>query len=568
MGWRRFPTSSRSGKLHKHETESTFVRHIPCGECGSKDNNSLYSDGHTFCFGCSAHKQGEGAAEQGTISKGRPLDLISGEVQALTKRGITDRTCEHFGYLVGEYKGKPVQIAQYYNEKRQLVAQKLRFPDKSFKVLGSMDEAMPFGSQCWSAGGRKIIVTEGEIDAMSMSQIQGNKWPTVSLRNGASGVKKDIALYREYFMGFEEVVLMFDMDEPGRQAAETAARVLGHRARIAVLPQGFKDANEMLVAKKVEELSNAMWKAQPYKPDGIVDMASLEEAVKTPPAVGLSFPWESLTKLLYGIHLNTIYTLGAGTGVGKTDLFTQIAEWLITHHKKAVGMFYLESPPTETARRLAGKAVGKTFHVPDSGWTPADVSEAWKKLMQGNKVYLYDSFGIADWPSIRDKIEYLYHTEGVQYFFVDHLTALAQGEDERVKLEEIMADMGGLVQKLPITIFLVSHLATPEGKPHEEGGRVFLRHFKGSRAIGFWSPFAFALERNQQADDVIERCTSLLRILKDRLTGRATGEVMYLLYDRLTGRLNETGPPGEGKVFRDETTTEAAPAGSGGRPDF
>ena len=31
---------------------STFIKHIPCEFCGSKDNAGLYSDGHTHCFGC------------------------------------------------------------------------------------------------------------------------------------------------------------------------------------------------------------------------------------------------------------------------------------------------------------------------------------------------------------------------------------------------------------------------------------------------------------------------------------------------------------------------------------
>ena len=33
-------------------TESEFVRHLPCDNCGSSDANSLYSDGHTFWFVC------------------------------------------------------------------------------------------------------------------------------------------------------------------------------------------------------------------------------------------------------------------------------------------------------------------------------------------------------------------------------------------------------------------------------------------------------------------------------------------------------------------------------------
>ena len=38
--------------------ENEFVEHIPCPECGSSDANSLYSDGHTFCFKCHARTHG------------------------------------------------------------------------------------------------------------------------------------------------------------------------------------------------------------------------------------------------------------------------------------------------------------------------------------------------------------------------------------------------------------------------------------------------------------------------------------------------------------------------------
>ena len=62
-----------------------------------------------------------------------------------------------------------------------------------------------------------------------------------------------------------------------------------------------------------------------------------------------------------------------------------------------------------------------------------------------------------------------------------------------------------------------------------------IKHFKGSRAIGFWSYFLFGLERNQQAEDPEEASTTTFRILKDRYTGQATGKVIYLGYEGSTG---------------------------------
>lgn len=66
-----------------------------------------------------------------------------------------------------------------------------------------------------------------------------------------------------------------------------------------------------------------------------------------------------------------------------------------------------------------------------------------------------------------------------------------------------------------------------------------LKHFRGSRAIGQWSNFVFGLERDQQCPDENLRHVSTLRILKDRYTGRATGQCLYLGYTPETGRLKE-----------------------------
>ena len=117
--------------------------------------------------------------------------------------------------------------------------------------------------------------------------------------------------------------------------------------------------------------------------------------------------------------------------------------------------------------------------------------------------------------------------------------------------------MAGLANELQIIVTFISHHSTPEGKSHEEGGHVSIKHFKGSRAIGFWSYFMFGMERDQQSDDPDIRGTTLLRILKDRFTGDATGILIYLGYDRDTGRMYEKAMPAKANAFKDETETEA-----------
>ena len=109
--------------------ESNFLYHSPCEDCGSSDANSVYDDGHTHCFSCGITKRGQDLTtpETKTINK----DFVTGQVTPLTKRGLDITTLQKFNYQTGTYNGKPVQIANYYNKDRQLVAQKLRHQDKT-----------------------------------------------------------------------------------------------------------------------------------------------------------------------------------------------------------------------------------------------------------------------------------------------------------------------------------------------------------------------------------------------------------------------------------------------------
>jgi twinkle protein len=457
---------------------------------------------------------------------------LSADVQGLKARGISEETCRHFGVRVGDFKGEKVHMYPYAKD-GQVVAVKIRTADKEFKFLGDAKHPPMFGQNLWEKG-KKLVVCEGEIDALTVSQLQGNKWPVVSVPNGAQGAKKDMARQMDFFEQFEEIVLMFDMDEPGQDAAKAVAEMFPPgRCKIASLP--LKDPNDCLKNGKGQDVIQAIWNAKSYRPDGIVGISDLEAELDKTVEMGLAWFLEELTKQTYGRRYGEIYAFGAGTGIGKTDFITQQIAYDVTVLKQKVGIVFLEQKPVESAARIAGKIKGKRFHVPDGSWTREERLEAVREL--GDKVFLYDSFGETAWDVVSAKIRYMAHAEGIRLFYVDHLTAMADTADERGSIEQIMKEMAGLANELNVIIHFVSHLATPEGKSHEEGGHVSIRHFKGARAIGFWSFFMFGLERDQQSEDEEARSTTIFRILKDRYTGQATGVTIPLGYDKITGRL-------------------------------
>ena len=544
--------------------ESTLVGKGPCATCGSSDANCTYTDGHQYCFSCGAYTPGpdEDQDDYQEADRDRSADLIKGEYRALKLRGLTEDTCRRYGYQVGTYSGQTVQIANYRDPSSgRVIGQKLRFRDKGEGMpwLGNGRKPPLFGQWITVKAKRRVVVTEGEIDAMSISQATGNKWPVVSIPLGCNDAADAFARNLSWLSQFEQVVICFDMDENGQEAALEAARILPPgKAFIAKLP--LKDANEMLVAGRAAELVDATFAAQPYRPSGLVSFRDLKGEMRKPIEWGLPWFSDTLTNLTYGRRFGEIYCLGAGTGIGKTDWFTQQINHDAVVLNQKVGLFFLEQQPGETGKRLAGKLAGRRFHIPrlrdkpgfdpktNPGyvleWTEEELDKALDRLDENQNITLFDSFGANQWDLIRDTIRFLVHAEGTRIFYLDHLTALAAAEeDERKGLERITAEMGSLVKELNIMIIMISHLATPEGKPHEEGGRVMIRHFKGSRAIGFWCHYMFGLERDQQSDNPAMRSITTFRILKDRYTGNSTGQVFYFGYDRDTGQLFETSLP-------------------------
>lgn len=529
------------------EQESEFTHHESCPECGSKDNLARYTDGHGYCFGCSHYEAAPGEGAAATATPKQKKGFLTGDPFAKSVRGITPATFEHWKYRIDLSGDSPRHVANHYKDGK-LIGQKVRGKDKAFKVIGELDSL--YGKWLWSPT-KRLIITEGEIDALSVSQVQGNKWPVVSVPNGAQGATKAVRKSIEWINQFEEVVFMFDMDTPGRKAAEECAALLKPgKAKIATLPR--KDANECLKEGESEVIMKAIWNAETFRPDGIVTVNQLKEAVMRPVEWGLSWPWEPLTKATYGRRPGEVIALGAGTGIGKTDFLTECILWDLNVHNLRVGVLMLEQDPRETIRRVAGKLADRRFHVPDDGWTQEELVAAVDQLDNNGGLFLYDSFGSTDWETIEARIRYLAVGCECKHIYLDHLTALAShAEDERREIETIMADLAGMAKELGIVIHLVSHLATPDGKSHEEGGRVTIRHFKGSRAIGFWSYFMIGLERDQQADDEDARNTTVVRVLKDRYTGQATGYTFPLTYIHSTGRL--VLKESAASVFNDES---------------
>lgn len=477
-------------------------------------------------------------------------EWIEGEYRALEKRGLSEATCQKFGYKVGTNRaGRTVQIADYRDESGALVAQHVRDADKNFSWIGDAKQAGLFGQNLWRGKGKRIVVVEGELDALSVAQAFDLKWEVVSVPNGASNAKKSIQGALEFLEGYETVVLLFDQDDAGRKATDECVPLFSPgKVSVGYMPD-HKDANECLLKVGVAALCRCIYDARPWRPGGIVNGSELWERITQKLEPGLPYPWEGLTAMTTGQRPGTLVTWASGSGLGKSTAVAQIAYDLAfpSDTKQApqtVGYVALEEDVGRAGQRFLSHHLGKLCHLPGTV-SEAEMRRAFDATMGTGRVWLHDHFGSTDSDALIAKLRFMAKGCGCQTIVIDHLSIIVSGmsieDDERRTIDRTMTMLRTLVEETGITMHLVSHLKRVGDGGHEEGGRVSLAHLRGSQSIAQLSDIVVGIERNQQADTDAARLATL-RVLKNRTTGE-TGIACRLRYDKTTGLLEAVPEP-------------------------
>ena len=515
-------------------TENEFVRHIPCDNCGSSDGNSLYSDGHTFCFVCHSRTAGEEDVNH-THQMSKKIHLM-GSAERLQKRNISQKTCQFYQI----YQYDQTLRFPYFTEDGVLQGVKTKNKRKDFRYEGVSTDTL-FGQHRFPSSGKRIVVTEGELDAASCYECMPG-WPMVSLPHGAAGAKKDIQKQIPLFQGYQEIVLFFDSDTAGRQATDEACSVLPPgKVKVARL-EGYKDASEALQANDAEAVRKAIWEAKPYRPDGIIDGKSLLTLVTTPQQpCQHEYQFKGIQEKLHGIRYGELTTITAGSGTGKTSFCRELAARLCDQGE-SVGILELEASNRRTALGLMSVAAQEPLHIGEH--EEAKLKSIFERTIANWNLYLFDGFGSFEPDLVYNRIEYMATGLECRVVFLDHLSILLSGldGDERRMIDQTMTRLRSLVERTGIALFLVSHLRrTNSDQNHEEGARVTLGQLRGSAAIAQISDQVIALERDQQADAA--RAFTTVRILKNRYSGEV-GKACELEYDLNTCRFieHETQP--------------------------
>jgi len=540
------------------KTKSKFIRNLSCSQivnCSDSGSSNVgeyeKEDGSSyfFCYKCNKPlksdkkpveaREGVSTAEVLSIHPKAQKDASEPvfKSQGILDRNIKQNTLEKYGVKI-------TQNGEHYYPYGKDVF-KIRGKNKNFRWSGVSDKKPLFGMDVYPSGCAKIItVVEGELDSLAASQMLSAdlRFPVVSVRDGCASAVKSCKDAYEYLSSFSQIVFCFDNDDVGQKAQLECAELFPNKAKMMKMRKGYKDACDYSTDSAFKHFTEDWWASQVYMPDGIVKGKDLKSLVLEPLQKSIAiYPYGGLNDLTGGIRSSELVCITAGSGLGKSQFLREIVYKLLKATEENIGLMFLEESVKRTALSIMSLDAMKPLHLNETEATQEEKQVAFDATLGTGRLFLFDSFGSTSVDNIINRVRYMAKALDCKFIFLDHISIVVSDQqqgDERRALDEITTKLRMLCQECDITLFAVSHLRRPPGTGHEEGAVTSLSQLRGSGAIGQLSDMVFGLERHSQADDVTERHTTRVRVIKNRYSG-LTGKACALYYDRSTGRMNE-----------------------------
>ena len=532
--------------------KSVDNKRYSCEDCGSSDGVMLDdSDGHTYCFACGTYRnddtkvytkiKGVTSNEQpnaNTNYNGQPdiTDIDKYPSLGITSRNISSHVTQYFGVKTHQYDNKPAHFYPYGDD-----CYKVRILPKEFRMLGKAKKL--FGQDKFN-GGRMLVITEGELDALAVAQacLDFNKriYPVVSI---PSANQLQILLQqREWIRRFDSVIIWFDNDDAGSKAIHEASKIIGFD-KVKIVSSDQKDASDLYMKHGAKEVTNVIWNAQKYNPAGILSGEVIwDKFIERQNTESIPYPscLNGLNDKLKGMRQGEITLFTSGTGSGKSTVIKEIIWHLLrTTQEDRIGLISLEESVGDTAEKFIGMTINK--RIGDVPTTEEELRTGFNLVFKDERLILLDHQGSVDDSSLIDKIEYM-ALMGCKYLFLDHITiAVSEGSEGlsgNEAVDKVMSDLLKVVKKHNVWLGIVSHLRKSGGNAFEEGNMASIDDIKGSGSIKQISFDIIAFSRNLVAANPADRNKIEFSVLKSRYTG-LTGPAGISKYNQVTGRLEK-----------------------------
>lgn len=562
--------SSDALAVYEHDTEDGGVWYDSyCYSCNQHfDKSSTHSSSIGVDLGV---KDGVVEERQPFIKASKKTPLTKEEVIALIKnntyqcnnyRGVSDEYRRFFGQLhVMSDNGEVLE--QLYPETRDMqpypVGYKRRVCPKDFTKggYGLTGLSNDFAGQIKFKdyfNQRDILLVGGENDLAAAYQMLDEHHkargtdqtylPTavVSPTTGEGSAYKQAQAQYDFLNRFENIIIGFDADESGREAAEKVASVLP-KDKVKIVSWSMKDPNAMLLAGRSKAFINDFYAAKPIESSGIILSGELDEAVfdeLTLEKIPLPPFMAQLQKLMAGgIPLGVIVNLGAASGGGKTSFINEMIYYWLFNSPHMVGIVSLELSKGQYGLAMLSRHAGKKLQLIEDPLeavallkTPEYVElrkSLWKDEYGKDRFVLLDERD-GSVSKLQRQCERLVNKYGAKLIVLDPVQDILDGSTNEEQ-SVFMRWQKAMVKK-GITFININHVrkSGQEGKANSAGKDLVEEDFQGSSSIFKSGAANILFMRDKYEEDCVMKNVTKAVASKIRWTGH-TGYCGSWFYD-------------------------------------
>lgn len=535
-----------------------FIRHDSCPACGSSNNLAVYSDG-AFCHtpGCT-NKKGSMITD---TEKAQAPDLVSYSLPELGNaydlaefRGINPDVFDKYG--VGQTEDAiyfPWYVdGKLYGAKKRLTGEGL-WSQKKFFCEGNTKHVGLFGLNMYDRDLKKVIITEGELDALAAYQMVSRGYNVFSLAHGAEAADKQVLRHIDLLNKHDKIYLCFDNDKAGKVALDTVSKVFKpSKLRVVHLPHDYKDANDMLKAKQEKLFRDCVSDALEVTPPEIYSIADLiadSDRSFDESLFSGTTGYVGLDELIGGFTPGELITLVGGTGTGKTALTRQAVYNSMVAGRKCF-FITLETKARVVLHQLMEmhlkrKIIGALDQFTFSKTAEFKAARQWvmERCIFAN---ILGSLSIEKCCHLIETVKYAY---GVDFVALDHLTAAVNtGLDNGVKATDFyIAELNRIATQENVFILCISHQSRSEDD--KDDTKTALNRVRFSQGIAHNSHCVLGIERQRDSNV----CT--IRTLKAHRIIGYYGECQ-LTFNQLTRTYYEDAPATNPRIDKPVETEE------------
>ncbi|WP_273789516.1 bifunctional DNA primase/helicase [Bartonella sp. ML70XJBT] len=345
-----------------------------------------------------------------------------------------------------------------------------------------------------SSTNRTIVITEGEIDALSLAAY-GYPAVSVPFGGGRGGKHNWIENEFDHLEAFETIFLATDMDQPGEEAArEIASRLGRHRCYRVHLPH--KDANECLTAKvDAATIKAAFTSAKSFAPEGLRRALDYKDQViglfwpEPEKHLGYTVPYPKLKDKLH-FRPGELTLWSGASGAGKSQLLSDcIPHWIAQNSRLCLAS--LEMKGEQSLRRLTKQ----------TGGLEKPTKETIERILHflDDGLILYEHVGKSSVDTLLDVFDYCRARYGCDQFIIDSLMRLGIVCDDYAGQEQAVYKMVDWAILNNVHIHLVAH-ARKGGLDKDIPGT---EDIKGASEIGANAFNIITIWRNRSLEDKI-----------------------------------------------------------------